>query len=154
MGKLEKDDTRLQRFKAGFQTIHPINKPRALIKPSQLSRCLSWCQSGAGENKRPGWCLLTLSYIEALHGQHPVIIGSIIKSALYHGIVCELLQHPDRFPLPPSLVERCRGTRAHAIWGAGGNSAGLARGCWRSRTLIRECLQHVVAGRHVSGRRL
>lgn len=40
-----------------------------------------------------------LSYIEALHGQHPVIIGSVIKPALCHGIVCELLQHLDCFSL-------------------------------------------------------
>lgn len=70
-----------------------------------------------------------MSDIEALHGQHPVITGSIIKSALDHGVVCELLQHPDRFPLPPSLVESWGGTKAHAVGGVGGNPAGLARGC-------------------------
>ena len=79
-----------------------------------------------------------MSYIEALHGQHPVIIGSVIKSALDHSIVCELLQHPDCFPLPPGLVERCRGTKAHTMRGVGWNSAGLARGwgCCRGRTLV------------------
>lgn len=60
-----------------------------------------------------------MSYIEALHGQHPVIIGSVIKSALYHSIVRELLQHPDCFPLPPGLVERWRGTQTHPTRGIG-----------------------------------
>ena len=70
-----------------------------------------------------------MSYIKALHGQHPVIIGSVIKSAFYHCVVCELLQHPDRFPLPPGLVERWGGTKAHTIQGVPGNSVGLERGC-------------------------
>lgn len=73
--------------------------------------------------------MLTLSYIEALHGEHPVIIGGITKPALDHGIVSELLQHPDRLALPPGLVEGCRGTRACPVVGScGGGFYGARRG--------------------------
>lgn len=79
-------------------------------------------ERGQGE-QRPGCCLLTLSYIEALHGQLPVIIGGVVESVLHHGIVRELLQHPDRLPLPPGLVERCRAQSTGRV--AGGASVGL-----------------------------
>lgn len=100
-----------------------------------------------------------MSYIEALHGEHPVIIGGVIKPALDHSVVRELLQHPDRLALPPGLVERCRGTRPRPVRGSWwGGSAGLA-GCGGGAGAAEvghssEQLQPHAAGMRLSGPRL
>lgn len=50
---------------------------------------------------------LTLGNVQALHGQHPVVIGGVAEAALEHGVVCELLQHPHGLALPAGLEKRC-----------------------------------------------
>ena len=77
-----------------------------------------------------------MSYIEALHGQHPVIIGGVTKPALDHGVVRELLQHPDRLALPPGLVERCRDTRARPVRGSWGLCGACGGGGLQKEALI------------------
>lgn len=48
----------------------------------------------------------TSSDVQALHGQHPVVVGGVIEATLHHRIVGQLLQDFHGLILPPSLVKR------------------------------------------------
>lgn len=48
---------------------------------------------------------LTSGDVQALHGQHPVVVARIVEPVLHHGIVGKLLQDFDGFVLPPGFVE-------------------------------------------------
>ena len=50
----------------------------------------------------------TAGDVEALHGELPEVVASVVEAILQHGIVGELLEHAHRLLLKPRLVERCK----------------------------------------------
>lgn len=49
--------------------------------------------------------LITSGDVQALHGQHPVVVARVVEPVLHHSILGELLQDFDGFVLPSGFVE-------------------------------------------------
>ena len=50
---------------------------------------------------------LTCGYVQALHGQLPVVVAGVVEAALADGVVRQLLEDPHRLVLQTRLVECC-----------------------------------------------
>lgn len=74
--------------------------------PAQKKHKLRLNDGASAADFSPFRCgLITSGDVQALHGQHPVVVARVVEPVLHHSILGELLQDFDGFVLPSGFVE-------------------------------------------------